>query len=146
MVIRETFGSAKKAWYYLPMGKVEKVAILGASINPERYSYKAFLRLQEHGHIPFPISPKLNELEGVKCYHSPTELKAENIDIDTLTVYINPNNSSPLIDKILDLGPKRIIFNPGAENPTLYEKLKRKDIEVIEACTLVLLSTDQFWL
>jgi hypothetical protein len=64
--------------------------------------------------------------------------------VDTLTMYVNPQVSSKLLQQILDLGPKRVIFNPGAENPELMEELKKAGIKVIEACTLVLLRTGQY--
>ena len=119
----------------------EKVAILGASDNQERYSFKAFQMLQEYGHEPFPVSPKLKELEWKKAFSSLQEIPEK---IDTLTMYVGPKVSSGLEKEILSLNPKRVIFNPGSENPDLGEKLKNAGIEVEEACTLVLLRTNQF--
>lgn len=122
----------------------QKVAILGASTNPDRYSYKALKKLQNYDQIPFPINPKLSEVEGVKCFASIEDLSKDQKEIDTLTLYVNPGLSSPLLDQMIKLRPKRIIFNPGSENSALYEELEQNGIEVLEACTLVLLSTDQF--
>lgn len=117
------------------------VAILGASKNPERYSYKAFKMLQEYGHRAFPVSPKFAELEGVPACGRLTEIKDQ---IDTLTMYVGPAISSRLSADILSLRPRRVIFNPGSENPKLRETLRQNGIEVEEACTLVLLRTNQF--
>lgn len=122
----------------------QKVAILGASQNTERYSFKALKKLQEHDQIPFPINPKLKDVEGVKCYSSIGDLSKDHPEIDTLTVYVNPSLSTPMIEEMIKLKPNRIIFNPGSENPELYNQLIKNGIEVLEACTLVLLSTDQF--
>jgi len=119
----------------------ERVAILGASANPERYSYMAFRLLQEYGHEPIPVSPKLQELEGKRAFATLGEIAAP---VDTLTVYVGPEISSKLTEEILVLKPKRVIFNPGSENPTLQQKLQSAKVNVEEACTLVLLRTNQF--
>ena len=120
--------------------KKEKVAILGASTDPERYSYKALKKLLESGHEPLLVSPKYDEIEGHKVYKTLEDLPS----FDTLTVYVNPQISSNLKESIVSLKPKRVIFNPGSENSELQKELKDSGFEVIEACTLVLLSTDQF--
>lgn len=118
-----------------------KVAILGASKNHDRYSYRAFKMLQEYGHTPVPVTPKFSELEGVKAYSKLQEIPDP---VDTLTMYVGPNISSCLQDDILALKPRRVIFNPGSENPTLEDKLRASGIEVEQACTLVMLRTNQF--
>ncbi len=120
--------------------KKQKVAILGASDNPERYSYKAFKMLLEHGHEVLLVSPKLAELEGHKVFANLSEVGS----VDTLTMYVSEKISSSMIDEILSFKPGRVIFNPGSENQELMEKLKSKGVEVEPACTLVLLSTGQF--
>lgn len=117
------------------------VAILGASKNPERYSYLAFKMLQEYGHTPILVTPKFAELEGFKTYGSLTDINGK---IDTLTMYVGPDISAKLKTEILALKPRRVIFNPGSENPALQGELERAGIEVDEACTLVLLRTKQF--
>lgn len=121
------------------MGKT--VVILGASDNPDRYSHKAFRMLQEYGHTPYPVSPKLRELEGMEVYASLADIRDP---IDTLTMYVNPRISSELELDILRLKPRRVIFNPGSENPKLKAALEKAGIHVVEACTLVLLRTNQF--
>ena len=117
------------------------VAILGASNNPSRYAYLAFKKLLAHGHRPFPVSPKLKELEGVPVAASLGELKEP---IDTLTMYVGPDKSSSLSEEILALKPRRVIFNPGSENPALARALRAGGAEVEDACTLVLLASEQF--
>lgn len=119
----------------------QNVVILGASDNPERYSYKAYQALKKHGHKPLLVSPSLKELEGNRVASDLSEIKA---NVDTLTMYVNPKISSELKSKILELKPKRVIFNPGSENPSLENDLKKSGIDVLQACTLVLLATDQF--
>lgn len=117
------------------------VAILGASSDPERYSFKAFRMLQEYGHTPIPVHPTLTELEGLQVV--PT-LKDVSRPVDTLTMYVGPQRSASMLNDILALKPKRVIFNPGSENPSLEADLSKSGIEVLEACTLVLLRTNQF--
>lgn len=119
----------------------QKVVILGASKNPERYSYKAFEMLKGFGHTPLPVNPGLTELEGVPVFAKLSDIKEP---VDTLTMYVGRDISSKLSEEILKLKPKRIIFNPGSENPPLAKELKSAGIHVIEACTLVLLKTHQF--
>lgn len=119
-----------------------KVAILGASPKSHRYSYKAMNMLKEHGHEVYLVSPVYEEVEGQKTYNSPVVLKDQGIH--TLTMYVNEDISNQLKQEILDLAPKRVIFNPGSENFSLAKELQQAGIETMEACTLVLLSTDQF--
>lgn len=119
----------------------QKVAILGASDNPERYSYKAFQMLKEYGHTNLPISPKLKELEGTKVFATLSEVPA---GIDTLTMYVGPELSTKLQSEIIKAHPRRVIFNPGSENSALQKELEKAGVHVVEACTLVLLRTNQF--
>lgn len=119
----------------------QRVAILGASNNPDRYSYRAFRMLQEYGHTPVPVTPKFFALEGVPAVAKISEI---NGPVDTLTMYVNPAVSGKMADDIVTLRPKRVIFNPGSENPGLAKVLKAASIEVVEACTLVMLRTQQF--
>ena len=118
-----------------------KVAILGASNKPERYSYKAWKSLQQHGHEVVPINPGLESIEGMKVVRNLEDVVEK---IDTLTMYVGSEISSKLTEKIVRLAPRRVIFNPGAENPGLASELSEKGIEVLDACTLVLLKTNQF--
>ena len=120
---------------------MQKVIILGASDNPERYSNKVLKLLREYGHTVLPVNPRLEEIEGIKTYKT---LEDINEEVDTLTIYINPKISSNLKDSILKVKTKRVIFNPGTENPSLAEELSAKGIEVLEACSLVMLKTGQF--
>jgi len=121
--------------------RARKVVVLGASSKPERYSNKAIRLLLEHGHRVIPVHPAINMIEGLEVKKSLDEIKDQ---IDTLTVYLSPAISTPLADQMLRLNPKRIIFNPGTENPALRDRLAENSIEVEEACTLVLLQTGQF--
>ena len=117
------------------------VAVLGASPNEARYSFRAVKMLREYGHSPIPVHPtahKVNGLDGV------SSLDKIDGDIDTLTVYINSTRSDLETEKILALKPRRVIFNPGSENATLAQLLAKNGIEVIEACTLVMLRSEQF--
>lgn len=117
------------------------VAILGASNKPDRYSYKAFKSLQANGHNPLPVHPVLTDIEGVPVYKN---LQAIAEHIDTVTVYLSATNSNAVADEILNCGARRVIFNPGAENPSLESQLQARGIAVVRACTLVLLSTGAF--
>lgn len=117
------------------------VAVLGASKNPQRIAYQTVARLLQKGHTVIPINPQGGEIFGIGVYRS---LNAIESPVDTLTMYIAAEHQAAEVDAIEKLRPRRIIFNPGSENPTIYSRLERAGIEVQEACTLVLLSTNQF--
>jgi predicted CoA-binding protein len=118
----------------------KKTLILGASTNPERYAYLAAHRLVENGHSIVNIGVKAGVVAGV-----PIELAHEVYsDIDTITLYLGPDNQAPYYNYILQTKPKRVIFNPGTENPDLEKLLKIRGIEFTKACTLVLLASGQY--
>jgi predicted CoA-binding protein len=119
----------------------QRVAILGASDKPDRYSFKALQMLREHGHEALPVHPRLTEIDGLQVSPSLPEVEGP---VDTLTLYVNPAISEPLTDEIVALQPGRVIFNPGTESQPLKEALEGAGISTQEACTLVLLSTNQF--
>ncbi|MBS1774079.1 MAG: CoA-binding protein [Bacteroidetes bacterium] len=118
----------------------KKTLVLGASDNPNRYSYLAINRLRAHGHSVVAIGNRTGRVAGVEIIKEHPELD----DIDTVTLYLNPANQKPYYDYILSLKPKRVIFNPGTENDELERKLMAHHIFPQEACTLVLLSTGQY--
>jgi len=124
-------------------GSKEKVVVLGASDNPERYSNQAVRLLIEHAHDVIPVHPTLKSVEGLPVSAELGDISGEE-KIDTLTVYVSPGVSAKLADSIMTLKPGRVIFNPGSENPELIEQLEANDIPVEEACTLVLIRTGQF--
>lgn len=121
--------------------KPERVVIVGASDNPERYSHRAQLLLRQHGHEVVPVHPKLTQIEGVPVV---ADLSAVSGPVDTVTMYVGPAISAGLGDKLVALKPRRILFNPGTENALLQQQLSAAGILCEEACTLVLLNTGQF--
>ncbi len=116
--------------------KMKKTLVLGATPNAERYSYLATMRLAQHGHEVVPVGIRKGEIEGIKI----VEGKPEEEGVDTVTLYIGPDRQPEYYDYILSLKPKRIIFNPGTENPELVKLAKEQGIETVEGCTLVMLS------
>jgi predicted CoA-binding protein len=118
----------------------KKTLVLGASDNPDRYSYLAVNRLRDHGHPVVGIGKRLSKVLDVTIVPEKTPYS----DIDTVSMYLNPSHQKEYYQYILSLHPKRIIFNPGAENDELYELAESQGIQAIEACTLVLLSSGQF--
>ena len=119
----------------------QRVVVIGASAKPERYSNRAVRLLMQHGHDVVPVNPANSVIEGLPVVAS---LEAVTGHVDTATLYLSAQRSSPLADSIVDLHPERVIFNPGAENPGLQAKLEAHGIRTEEACTLVLLNTAQF--
>ena len=122
------------------MPEEKMTLVIGASDNPSRYSYLAVQRLRSHGHPVVAVGRKTARVADVMIE---TE-KKEFEDIDTVTLYLNPLHQRDYYDYIISLNPKRIIFNPGAENEELESLAGKHKINVVEACTLVLLSTGQY--
>ena len=118
----------------------KKTLVLGATPDESRYANLASNRLVNKGHTIINVGIKTGSVAGV-----PIE-KPETIhhDVDTVTLYVGPQNQPSLYNYILETHPKRIIFNPGAENDELAKMAKEKNIKPMEACTLVLLSTGQY--
>lgn len=118
----------------------KKTLVLGASENPSRYSHMAIKKLRAYGHDVVAVGRSSGAVEDVVIEKSlPNET-----DVNTVTMYMNQQNQKPYENYILSLKPQRIIFNPGAENNSLSKKAANQGIQVIEACTLVMLSTGQY--
>jgi predicted CoA-binding protein len=120
--------------------KLKKTVVLGASTNPGRYSFLAVTRLRNHGHEVLAIGKREGDIGDVNIITNRPQINA----VDTVTLYLNEQNQKQYYDYIFSLHPKRIIFNPGAENDELAEMAAAKGIQPVEACTLVMLSTGQF--
>lgn len=120
---------------------METVAVVGASPLKDRYSNKAMALLSEYGHTPVPVAPRYDTIDSRTVYNSLAEIPEP---IDTVTMYVGVPRQEKIIEEILALGPRRVIFNPETENPEVYGRLKAAGIRVQEACTLVLLRTNQY--
>ncbi len=122
------------------MLKNKPTVVIGASPNADRYSNKATLSLQKHGHTVYPVGIKTGNINGLDIIKDKPQIE----NVDTVTLYVGPDNQPEWIDYIISLNPKRIIFNPGTENPEFESLAESKGIEATEACTLVLLSINQY--
>ena len=120
---------------------MENVVVVGASKNEERYSNKAMKMLMDYGHNPIPVAPAVDTILDRKVFATPADVAGL---VDTVTMYVGPARQSGMVDGIIGLRPKRVIFNPGTENPDEYPRFKAAGIDVVEACTLVMLRTNQF--
>lgn len=121
---------------------MKKTIVLGASNNPSRYSFLACQMLKERN-VPFvPIGLKKGEVAGEEILDIRKQPEVENVD--TVTLYIGPNHQEQIEEYLISLKPKRVIFNPGTYNPATISKVRKENIEVTEACTLVMLSTGQY--
>lgn len=120
---------------------MKKTVVLGATDNPTRYAYKAIHRLKQHGHEVVPVGIRKGEVAGEAII---LDKEQEVKDVDTVTLYVGPQNQPPWYDYILSLHPKRIIFNPGTENRELEQLAEDANIETLHHCTLVMLATDSY--
>ena len=119
---------------------MKKTLVIGASPKSYQYSHMAVQKLLAAGHPVEAIGRSVFELNGVHV----TDQKESFKDIDTVTMYLNSERQKEYEAYILSLHPKRIIFNPGAENPAFAETASKQGIETLEACTLVMLGTGQY--
>ncbi|MEO8588683.1 MAG: CoA-binding protein [Flavobacteriales bacterium] len=114
--------------------------VLGASLNPGRYSNLAVRRLAEHGHRVVAVGRRDGSIGAVPVV---TGLPAD-LEVDTITLYLNPDNQQAWHARIVALRPQRVIFNPGSEDAKFAAMLASNDIEVVEGCTLVMLAVGTF--
>ena len=122
------------------MIKNKKTVLLGASVKPEKYAYKAIESLVEKGHSVIAIGQNTGEVAGVKIRTKAIPLSK----INTITLYLNPLRQREYYNYIIETKPKRVIFNPGTENLEFYQLLELNKIKYEIACTLVLLATNQY--
>ena len=120
--------------------KNKKTLVLDATTNPARYSFLAVNKLREEGHDVVAIGRHTGKVKDVEIVSEQKPIE----NLDTVTLYLNANNQKPYYNYILAQKPKRIIFNPGAENEELERLAKENNIATQQACTLVLLSTGQY--
>ena len=118
----------------------KKTLVLGASLNPSRYSYSAINRLRTYNHEVVAIGLREGKVADVTLH---TNLMSFT-EVDTVTLYLNPSRQKGYYDYIVSLNPKRVIFNPGTENSEFQNILKQHNIAFLEACTLVMLGTGQY--
>jgi len=117
-----------------------KTLVIGASEKPEKYAYKAVERLLSHHHEVVALGIKEGNVLGVPILSGKPELKG----IDTVTLYVGPAHQPAYYDYILSLHPRRVIFNPGTENPEFVQQLETAGIQAEEACTLVMLGIGNY--
>jgi predicted CoA-binding protein len=119
---------------------MKKTLILGASTNPTRYSYLVANKLVRKGYDIINVGRKKGEVAGVEIDNTDTV----HSDVDTITLYVGPANQEMYYSYILETKPNRVIFNPGTENAEFQKLLQDAGIDFIEACTLVMLNTNQY--
>lgn len=118
----------------------KKTLVVGASTKPERYSNKAIKMLREYNHDVVALAKRAGQVDEVPIQ---TEFPAAE-DIHTVTMYLGAKRQPEYYEQLINLNPQRVIFNPGAENDELKEKLESAGVETVENCTLVMLRTQQF--
>lgn len=122
--------------------EMKKTLVVGATANSSRYAFLAARMLNEYGHEFVPIGIKKETVLGKEILNLREKPPIDNID--TITLYIGPQNQPEWYDYLLSLKPKRIIFNPGTENDEFEKMAEAKNVEVVEGCTLVMLRSNQF--
>lgn len=119
---------------------MKKTVVLGATDNPDRFAYKAIRKLQQYGHEVVPVGIRKGKVGGLDIIND----KGPVEEVDTVTLYVGPGNQPSWYDYILSLKPKRIIFNPGTENPELEKMAREGNIKTLHHCTLVMLAVGEY--
>jgi predicted CoA-binding protein len=119
---------------------MKKTLVLGATPNSARYAYLAVMRLKRHGHEVVPLGIRDGDIEGIEIQKGRPEIEG----VDTVTLYLNAGRQRAYYDYIFLLKPRRIIFNPGAENPELLKLANERGIETVEGCTLTMLAIGNY--
>lgn len=117
-----------------------KTLILGATTNPNRFAYRAAQALTAEGHAIVPVGIKKGTVAGVEIQLDIPENEA----IDTVTLYLGAHNQQAYYQQLVQLKPRRVIFNPGTENYELEQLLSKNGIETERACTLVMLGAGTY--
>jgi len=141
MTISNTYAYVSSRSFLIFAGmKAKKTLVIGASEKTDRYANKAVRMLQEHS---VPVIAFGNKAGQINDTVISTEFPTDN-DIHSVTLYLSAKNQPEYYDSIIELKPKRVIFNPGTENTEFEERLRKNGIETEIACTLVLLSTNSY--
>jgi predicted CoA-binding protein len=114
--------------------------VIGATPSEEKYGYKATVSLKKHGHKVYPVGIHSGNIEGLDIITEKPMIQ----NVDTVTLYVGPKNQDAWKEYIYSLKPRRIVFNPGTENPQFEAEAREKGIEAVEACTLVMLSIGNY--
>ena len=122
------------------MTKNKKTVVIGATTKPERAAFKVIEMLVGNGHSVLALGQNTGEVAGIKINTKAIPLK----NIDTISLYINPSRQRDYYNYIVEAKPKRVLFNPGTENPELYQLLELNNIKFEAACTLVLLTLNKY--
>lgn len=117
-----------------------RIVVLGASPKQDRYSNKALRELKSLGFTVYPVNPGHRMIEGIPVFRKLAEVPRP---VDTVTVYVNPEQLINMLDDLIAINPKRVILNPGTFSEEIFEKLQDSGIETLDACTLVMLATNQ---
>lgn len=119
---------------------MKKTVVIGASNDPNRYAFRATVALQREEYEVVPVGLTEGEICEIKILTGKPDIEC----VDTVTLYVNPRHQPYWYDYIIGLKPKRVIFNPGTENPAFEKMLHQNNIETLEACTLVMLSIGNY--
>ncbi|MBN1923425.1 MAG: CoA-binding protein [Nanoarchaeota archaeon] len=115
------------------------IAILGASNDKKRMSNKAVRAYKKNKHKVYPVNPKYNTIEKLRCYRKLSDIPET---VDTISVYVNPELGLQLANEIILKKPEKVILNPGSENDELIKKLKSAGLTVQLICSIQALGED----
>jgi predicted CoA-binding protein len=115
---------------------VKMTMVLGVSLKPERFSNRAVKKLVSLHYPVIAVGLREGEINGVRVQKPFPRID----EIHTITLYLGAKTQAYYYRYILKLSPKRVIFNPGAENEKFEKMLINRGVEVVRDCTLMMLS------
>ncbi len=113
--------------------KIRRIAVVGASANKEKYGYKVLKTLRERGYEVYPLNPKYEEIEGIKCYKSVEELPK---NVELLVFVLPPEKGVKILKRAIELGFRNFWFQPGAESKEIFEVIERHKVNGVFACIM----------
>lgn len=112
----------------------KSIAIAGASADRRKYGNKAVRAFHQGGWTVYPIHPRLEEIEGLRCYHSLKDLPGP---VDRVSLYVPPAIGRTLLPDIAQIQPAEFFLNPGSEDETLIQEAQALGLQPIQACSIV---------
>ena len=115
------------------------IAVIGASNAPSKFGNRAVRAHVAQGWTVYPVNPKEDQIEGLRCYRSIADIPAA---VDRASLYVPPAVGIELLDAIRARGAKELWVNPGSGSPALLARAEQLGLVVVEACSIVAASDD----
>lgn len=113
----------------------KRFAVVGATDNPEKYGNRVVKNLRERGYEVYPVNPKLEEVEGLKCYPSIAEIP---VRVDVVDFVVPPKATEEILKQCKELGLDRIWLQPGSESEAAIAFCQDNNLKVVHSVCVML--------